>query len=72
MSAKIDAFIAEIRHLPKFIVGAAVDPTKHDELGAIERGLSGIERLADSDPAMIDAFDELIAIISRDDLPIKQ
>jgi hypothetical protein len=72
MADKIDGFIAEVRSRPEFIAGAASDPSKLNDLAALEVGLSAIERGANSDPALIDTLDEIELVISRHDLSIKQ
>jgi hypothetical protein len=68
MTAKIDAFIAEIRLRPAFIDAAAADSKKLDELDAIERGLLAVYR----NPEMIEIFDKIQAVIDRGDLSLKE
>jgi hypothetical protein len=59
MSTKIEAFIAELQRMPKFVAASATDPHWIAELAAIERGLIAIEQKADDDPQMLDAFDKI-------------
>jgi hypothetical protein len=72
MSKKIDAFITEIRGRPRFAAAAASDPIWSAHLDAIEFALNEIDRRADSDPLMLDAFDRAVAIISDSARPVKQ
>jgi hypothetical protein len=67
MSEKIDAFIAKIRAAPEFIAGATADPTKSDELDAVERGIEAVYR----DAEMIETFDKIQAVVDRSDLSMK-
>jgi hypothetical protein len=68
MTAKIDAFIAEIQSRPEFIAGVAADPKKADDLAAMEEGLAVLYR----DEKFIDALDKLEAMLYRRDLSMKQ
>jgi hypothetical protein len=72
MTAKIDGFIAEIRSRPEFVTAAASDTRWSDHLDDIERGLNFLDRKADSDPAVIEVFDEILIVIGRGDLSLKQ
>jgi hypothetical protein len=73
MSDKIEAFIAEIRNWPKFVAEVSLDgPRWTRELEAIERGLNFIDRKADDDPATIEIFDKIVAVIGRSDLTLRQ
>jgi hypothetical protein len=70
--SKIDAFIAEIRTGPAFAAVAAADRAWSEHLAAIEFALNEIDRRADNDPAMIEIFDKVVAIVTDHDLPLKQ
>jgi hypothetical protein len=72
MTAKIDAFIVEIRDLPEFAAVAATDGVWAKHLAAIEFALNEIDRRADNDPAMIEVFDKVVAIVTDDKLPLRQ
>jgi hypothetical protein len=72
MTAKIDAFIAEIRTRPAFVAAAASDSKFSDHLDNIERGLNAVDQKADSDPETIEIFDKIQDVIGRSDLPLKQ
>ena len=72
MSAKIDAFIAEIRTRSTFADAAASDPKWFEHLDNIERGLNAVDRKADGDPATIEVFDRIVIVIGRNDLSLKQ
>ena len=71
MSA-IDAFLAKIRNAPEFVSACAADPNFSNHLEAIESALNLIDRKANDDPHMIEMFDRVQTVISRDDLSIKQ
>jgi hypothetical protein len=68
MTAKIDAFIADIRSSPKFAAAAASDSQWSDHLEAMERAFAALYR----NPEMIDALDKLQAVIDRRDLSMKE
>jgi hypothetical protein len=72
MSAKIDAFIAEVRTSPEFVAASAADSQYPDHLDNIACGLSEVDRQADSDPKMIAIFDNIQDVIVRNDLSLKQ
>jgi hypothetical protein len=72
MTAKIDAFIAEIRARPAFVAAAASDSNLSDHLNNIERGLNFVDRQADSDPAVIEVFDKILVAVSRNNLTLNQ
>jgi hypothetical protein len=72
MSAKIEAFLTEIRNMPGFVAASAIDPKWIAELDAIERMLNAIDRKADDDPQTIEIFDKLLIVIDRNDLSLKQ
>jgi hypothetical protein len=72
MTARIDAFISEIRASPAFITAAASDSRWPDHVDNIERGVNFIDRKADSDPEMIEIFDKIQDVIGRGDLSLKQ
>jgi hypothetical protein len=69
---KIDDFITEIRDLPAFTAVAAADRVWSEHLAAIEFALQEIDRRADNDPAMIEAFDKIVALITDNRLPLRQ
>jgi hypothetical protein len=68
MTAKIDAFIADIRSSPKFAAAAAADSQWTDHLEVMERAFAALYR----NPEMVDAFDEVQAVIDRRDLSTKR
>jgi hypothetical protein len=72
MSDKIDAFIAEIRTRPAFAAVAAADRVWSEHLTAIEFALNEIDRRANEDPAMVEVFDKVVALISDNDRTLKQ
>ena len=72
MSAKINAFLAEVRNAPAFVVASANDPKWLEVFEAVERGFVTVDRLVDDDPAIIDIFDKILAVIGRSDLSLKQ
>jgi hypothetical protein len=69
---KIEAFLTEVRNAPGFVEASIADPKWLDQLAGIERGLKTVDREADNDPAMLDALDEIQAVIDRADLTLKQ
>jgi hypothetical protein len=69
---EIDDFITEIRDLPAFAARAAADRVWSGHLAAIEFALNEIDRRADNDPAMIEVFDKVVAIVADDKLPLRQ
>jgi hypothetical protein len=72
MNANIDAFLAEIRAMPKFATAAATDSKWGDHLDNIERGINAIDRQADDDPATIEIFDKMQNVVGRSDLSLKE
>jgi hypothetical protein len=72
MNIKIDDFIDQIRDQPKFVAAAASDTVWFNHLAAIEFGLNEIDRRANDDPAMIEAFDTVVAVIADNDRSLKQ
>jgi hypothetical protein len=72
MSIRIDAFISEIRVLPAFAAAAEADDAWAKHLGAIEFALHEIDRRADNDPAMIEIFDKVVAIVTDNAKPLRQ
>jgi hypothetical protein len=72
VSAKTDAFLAEIRAMPNFVTAAATDPKWGDHLDNIERGINAIDRRADDDPATIEILDRIHALFGRNDLSMKE
>jgi hypothetical protein len=72
MTSKIDAFIAEIRARPGFVNAVASDPIWSCHLENIEYALNEIDRRADSDPRMLEAFDKIVAIVADSARPVKQ
>ena len=72
MSAKIDAFLEEVRNMPGFVAASATDPKWIAELDAIKRVLNAIDRKADDDPQTIEIFDKLLIVVERSDLSLKQ
>ena len=71
MSA-IDVFLAKVRNAPEFVSASAADPNFGNHLEAIESALNLIDRKANDDPHMIEIFDKVQKVISRDDLSLKQ
>ena len=71
MSA-IDTFLAKIRNAPEFVSACAADPSFSNHLEAIERALNLIDRKANDEPRMVEYFDTVQGVISRDDLSLKQ
>jgi hypothetical protein len=69
---KIEIFISEIRNWPEFVAAAASDSRLPEHVDAIERGLNFIDRKADDDPATIEIFDKIVAVIGRSDLSLKE
>jgi hypothetical protein len=61
---RTDAFIEEIRTLPTFAARDATDRVWSEHLAAIEFALHEIDRRADNDPASIEIFDKLVAVIT--------
>jgi hypothetical protein len=59
---QIDSFIDKIRQRPAF---AAAGPVFSKHLDAIEFALNEIDRRADEDPEMVEAFDKVIAVIAN-------
>lgn len=73
MSTRIDAFLSEVRNMPEFIAELAIGPTRPRELiEGLERGISGVDRLANDDPAVVEIYDEILATIGRRDLSTKE
>jgi hypothetical protein len=72
VNAKTDAFLAEIRAMPKFVTAAATDSKWGKHLDDIERGINTIDRRADDDPATIEILDRIHAILGRNDLSMKE
>jgi hypothetical protein len=72
MSARTDAFLAEIRAMPNFVAAAATDSKWGKHLDNIERGINAIDRRADDDPATIDILDRIHALLDRGDLSMKK
>jgi hypothetical protein len=72
MTAKIDAFLAEVRNMPGFVAAVAKDPERIQEIEGIECALLAVDRLANDDPAIIDIFDKIQDVIGRADLSLKQ
>jgi hypothetical protein len=68
----IDRFISSIRIWPAFVAAAASDPQWSNHLDNIERGLNGIDQKADDDPRLIEILDEMLAVVARDDLSLKE
>jgi hypothetical protein len=71
MTAKIDAFLTEVRTMPGFVAASATDPKWIEHLAGIERGLNAVDRAADNNPAMLDALDKIRDVIGRADLSTK-
>jgi hypothetical protein len=72
MSNKIDVFLTEVRNMPKFVAASAIDPKWTEQLAAVERLLNAIDRKADDDPATIEIFDKILAVIDRSNLSLKE
>jgi len=72
MTDAIDAFIDGIKSAPQFVAAAASDPVYAQHLEAIEFGLNEIDRRANDDPEMIEAYDKAMAIISDNRRTLKQ
>jgi hypothetical protein len=72
MTAKIDAFLTEVRNMPGFVTASAVDPKWNRELEGIERALSAVDLRADEDPAFLDILDNIQAVIGRAGLSTKE
>jgi hypothetical protein len=53
--------------MPGFVKASAADPNWIDQLAAVERLLYAIDRKADDDPATIEIFDKILAVIGRSD-----
>jgi hypothetical protein len=68
MTAKIDAFLTEIRARPEFVAAAAANPQRVKDMLVIEQGVALLYLY----PAFIDVLDELDAVVARRDLSIKQ
>jgi hypothetical protein len=71
MTAKIDAFLTEVRNMPGFVKACVADPKRAADIGGIERALLAVDRLANDDPAMIDFFDKIQDVIGRSDISTK-
>jgi hypothetical protein len=69
---RTDAFIEEIRTLPTFAARDATDRVWSEHLAAIEFALHEIDRRADNDPASIEIFDKLVAVITDNGQPLRQ
>jgi hypothetical protein len=72
MSSAIDSFVDKIKHRPKFAAAAASDPVWSEHLAAIEFALKEIDRRANDDPAMVEVFDNVVALISDNDRTLRQ
>ena len=72
MGTKIEKFISQIRSRPAFVAAAASDAKWSNDLDNFERGLKFADRLADSDPAMLEIVDKIQNVIGRNDLSLKQ
>jgi hypothetical protein len=72
MSARIDAFLTEVRNQPAIIAAVAKDHERIREIDAIGRALFAVDRLANEDPAILDILDKIQAVVGRDDLSIKE
>jgi hypothetical protein len=69
MTAKIDAFLSEVRNMPEFAAAIAAGRIRDDD--GLERALSAVGRRADEDPAVVDIYDEIQVTIGRRDLAMK-
>jgi hypothetical protein len=72
MTAKIDAFLIEVRNMPGFVAASATDPKWIEQLAGIDRGLNAVDRQADNDPAMLDVLDKIQDAIGRAGLSLKE
>jgi hypothetical protein len=72
MNIKFEAFIAEVTSAPQFVAALETHPQLKGEMDALERGLRHVDQMADEDPCMVESFDQIVAIIERGDLSIKQ
>jgi hypothetical protein len=71
MTAKIDAFLTEVRNMPTFVTGVATDPKRGRELiEGLERALLAVDRLAD--PEVVEIYDDILATMARRDLATKE
>jgi hypothetical protein len=69
--AEIDAFMTEVRSLPKF-VAVAHDPLWAGHAQGIEDCLRGIYAAGDDDGAAIEFFDEILDLVGNRQIPLKQ
>ncbi len=65
-------FLATLRNLPRFIEAAKNDPAWVAHLDAIQHGFEMTYALGDDNPIWLARFDELRAIVGRDDLTVKE
>jgi hypothetical protein len=72
MSDKIDAFLTEVRNMPKFVAASATNPKWLEHFEAMKNTLAIIDRQADYDPRTVDALDEIESAVGRTGLPVKQ
>jgi len=72
VNTKIAAFIAEVTGAPPFVAALETHLELKGDMEAFERGLRHVDRKADEDPCMVESFDQIVAIIERGDLSIKQ
>jgi hypothetical protein len=73
VTARIDAFLADVRNMPTFVAGVATDPKRGREvIEGLERSLLAIDRLANDDPALVEIYDEIVATMARRDLATKE
>jgi hypothetical protein len=72
MSAKTDAFFAEIRARPDFIAAAAADPKWNEDLENMERALDAVDGIVDAKPEILDVLDQIDLVVGRTGISLKQ
>jgi hypothetical protein len=69
MKDPVESFLCQVRQLPKFVEAARADEKWLEHFEQLETGLYGF---ADSDePRGIEAFDEILRVIGRQDRSLK-
>lgn len=72
MDARFDAFLSKIRNSPEYIAASASDAKWVAVVNDVEGTLATIDRRANDDTGMLEAFDRITGTIGRTDLSLKQ
>jgi hypothetical protein len=69
---EIDAFFAEIRSWPRFVDAASADPAWLNVVSKLEGDIDEVLRRAGEDPAWLDCYDDILAIVRKRDISVKE